>query len=499
MVKNTHLSAPSLPLSCYTRFFSFFFFFFGFTSTTLRGSEDGWIEGEKKLNSLRSDKFLIMNVMQPSVFSSHLSPLRSRISSNERPSSRLPRTERGLVQRSLLYCLKRGYFSLIRYLLESGNGNIRERDAENRTVMMYCCFIENDSWADNMAMILLENGARIEDEDKNGLNALHYAIVMHRPILVRRFLASLDFNLHRSIDIHGNTCLHYACSTGNVDNVRAILDTMKRYSVDPTTRNHKGLTAYDVASQFNHVHCRNLLRDEDVFGERRQEPVTSASTVSITTIEPINQRPLSIPARIRPRASTVTSQQTPSTVSIPILPSSSFQLPKCSPTASSIMNETVNYPPPILIDPIPSRITPLRHNVRLDRSLVNQVKQRFEFAPMPARDPSVLFNSSSKTWRGDFSKVCRQLERIKTPSYRQSVHALLNRDATSETLERAQRVGSSAKHDSTQNPSSASGSAVVNVKGSPQRRASITSIKSITKTKKVNFNWSSVWWDNELT
>ena len=37
--------------------------------------------------------------------------------------------ERGLVQRSLLYCLERGYFSLIRYLLESGTGNSRERDS----------------------------------------------------------------------------------------------------------------------------------------------------------------------------------------------------------------------------------------------------------------------------------------------------------------------------------------------------------------------------------
>lgn len=429
-----------------------------------------------------------MNVIQPSVFSSHLSPLRSRISPNERPSSRLLRTERGLVQRSLLYCLKRGYFSLIRYLLDSGNGNIRERDAENRTVMMYCCFIENDSWADNMAMILLENGARIEDEDKNGLNALHYAIVMHRSVLVKRFLASLDFNLHRSVDMHGNTCLHYACSTGNVDNVRAILDTMKRYSVDSTTRNHKGLTAYDVASQFNHIHCQNLLRDDDVFGERRQEPTISTSTVSITTIEPINQRPLSIPARIRPRTSTLTSQQSPSAVSVPILPSNSFQLRKSSPNTSTITNETIAYPPPTLIDPIQSRITPLKHNARLDRSLVNQVKTRFEFAPMPARDPSVLFNSSSNTWRGDFSKVCRQLERIKTPSYRQSVQGLLNRDAATETIERAQRVGSSVKHDSTQNPSSSSGSAVLTVKGASQRRGSITSIKSLTKAKKVNFN-----------
>ena len=82
---------------------------------------------------------------------------------------RMIKLDRGLVQRSILYCLEKGYFSLIRYLIESGHGNIRERDREGRTVLIYCCFIENDTWADHMAMFLLEKGARIVDRDQRGL------------------------------------------------------------------------------------------------------------------------------------------------------------------------------------------------------------------------------------------------------------------------------------------------------------------------------------------
>ena len=86
----------------------------------------------------------MMNEPHPPIPSSSRMPsTRSRLPFSEAPSISMIKLERGLVHRSLLYCLERGYFSLIRYLLESGTGNVRERDAEGRTSLIYCCFIEN--------------------------------------------------------------------------------------------------------------------------------------------------------------------------------------------------------------------------------------------------------------------------------------------------------------------------------------------------------------------
>ncbi len=348
-----------------------------------------------------------MNDIHQPILAAKMPVIRQRLPFGDVPSVRMIKLERGLLQRSLLYCFEKGYFSLIRYLLQSGTTDAQERDHEGRTGLMYCCFIDNDCWAQNLALTLLEYGAKIEDQDQRGLNALHYAIITQRPTLIRRYLSSLDFNLHQTIDIHGNTLLHYASSTGNVDVLRLILNAMKHYSLDLTIKSHSGATAYDIACELNHERCQNLLRNELVLQRRRHLP----SNVSQITTESYNDRRLSTLTRTRPITTSI--QRTRSIVSVPLpVPNFKDSSRQRFPSISSIDKENALHSPSIFIDPIESRHMTLKRNETLDQSLANLAKNRAEFAPLPFISPSTVLNTSSATWRDDFSKVLNQLHFI---------------------------------------------------------------------------------------
>ncbi|UJR20931.1 hypothetical protein I4U23_024040 [Adineta vaga] len=431
-----------------------------------------------------------MDEIYPFVSISKTYSLRSRpTSSGDLTSSSRTKLERGPAQRSLLYCLGKGYFCLIRYLLESGIGDVRERDCEGRTGLIYCCFIDDDCWAKTTAMTLLEKGAQIADQDHRGLNALHYAIITQRSILIHLYLNSIDFDFNHSIDIHGNTCLHYACSTGHTNIVQAVLNAMRRYSVDLTIKNHAGLTAYDIACQFDFKPCQNLLRNEMTLQER--------ANLSKISIKPKTiHRSLSISDRIRPLTSS--SYSDGSVISLPYFISSSTNVRQRRESTSELKHKIDRCASAKLIDPPESRTMLFKRNQHLDQTLVKQAKNRADFAPSIFSSTSEIFQSTSTfdcttdafhsasttSWRENVPKMFDQLQILRSRSYRESIHPPLTTELSHEFLERLNTINARNESERTKSGALSTNPIESVQKHARKPRISMATVKKLSRMKK---------------
>jgi ankyrin repeat protein len=424
-----------------------------------------------------------MNTVHPLGFLPKMFTIKQRSSFNELRPVSLVKLERGLAQRSLLYCLEKGYFSLIHYLLQTGTCNARERDSENRTALMYCCFIEQDSWAQNMAMILLEYGAKVGDEDQRGLNALHYAISTRRLVLVRCYLGSLDFNPSEAMDIHGNTCLHYAASTGDIDIVRLVLMAMKRYRIDLSVKNNAGLTAHDIACQSDNEHCQDLIQSELALSEQNKLSSVPSETTSLTPLifEPILDRRFSTTSQARSMMSARLRIGTPGA---PLFISRTRSLRQPSSNSSTFAGESSASRSSILIDPTESRNIRLRRNKPLDLSLLNQAKSLPSLTPSSSNGQSDAFSASSSTWRDDFTKVFDRFQTLRTPSYRETIHPPLSTQIPIDLYQNIYSVGDTFKHESGGYAQSGLPGLDPSQKSSHRRRSSVVSAKFAPRLRK---------------
>ncbi len=108
---------------------------------------------------------------------------------------------------------------------------------------------------DRLVALLARAGADVETQDPvNFQTALHMA-AKYSNSDAARILAQLDAGINAQ-DIDGNTPLMLAAETGSVFNVKTILE----FSPNRSLKNKQGMTAYDIAKEFDARDVVDLLR-----------------------------------------------------------------------------------------------------------------------------------------------------------------------------------------------------------------------------------------------
>lgn len=167
---------------------------------------------------------------------------------------RTPKSQ-GRLKYTLTYVIKKGYFNLVRCLLSFGVDPNKADDKETlqRTPLIYCTFIRDHQWSITVARNLLEHGASLKKTDSRRLTPIHYCCAFGKHDLLELFLNSLDFDLDKSVDQNGNSCLHYAVRSHNLKCVRLLIDKLKTSHMTShiDVPNKFGLRASQIKEDFD--------------------------------------------------------------------------------------------------------------------------------------------------------------------------------------------------------------------------------------------------------
>ena len=191
--------------------------------------------------------------------------------------------------------IRGGYFSHVTTLIQMGI-DVNGRDADSKTPIMLCALIEDEDWAVGIARALIENGAKLNVTDKFGLSALHMAAIYEREKLIKILLSAADFDPNLQ-DKLGNTALHYASMSGNIDITRVLVQYWNKYGLDGGIRNRRGKTPLHLAYDASHYGCASQLIKLS----------TSTNQLDVTSGSRADRRPKTAIPRIHRSASSTST------------------------------------------------------------------------------------------------------------------------------------------------------------------------------------------------
>lgn len=131
-----------------------------------------------------------------------------------------------------------------------------------QTLLIRSIFIDNDDLRKRTFEILLQVGANPWVSDIYHRNTLMWACLFRRDREIHVLLETVNSMDLLQTDIHGNTALHLAVTSGSAASVKHILDCMAVKELPTDTENNFGITPCMQAQRLGFDVCYKLLTND---------------------------------------------------------------------------------------------------------------------------------------------------------------------------------------------------------------------------------------------
>lgn len=290
----------------------------------------------------------------------------------------------------MFLAIKNGNYSKAIAFLDSEENVNLWKDKEGRTALIHCAFIKDETKSVGLARALLQTGARVAERDNFGYNSLHYACMEQRVRLVNVLLSALDCHVNAKCPKDGNTALHYAAMTGNVDTTTQLLQQLKRYHLSLDLKNKSNKSALHLAVEYYHNDVARLLLD---FGA--DDTIFRSTPISHGSESVINSKSSSSGNR----SNSLESQNSSRRVSS--LRQQRMRLkPKSAPSKSKQNSSAPHNMISCKLKP-----TVIRHEGFVDQTKLYRLKALRGSAMTHGSLPSTAMTSAEGTWRETMSMM----------------------------------------------------------------------------------------------
>jgi len=151
--------------------------------------------------------------------------------------------------------IRNGDILRLKELIRANKQIVNEKFKGNQTPLMEAIIFRQEE----IAELLIENGADIDAQDDKGWSALHFAAQSYLPKTMKLLIAK-KANID-PIDFYGNTPLSRALSNtkGRGEIIRLLLEA----GADQNKKNNSGISPLEFAKRVNNFHLIQYFENND--------------------------------------------------------------------------------------------------------------------------------------------------------------------------------------------------------------------------------------------